>query len=435
MDVVPDIRPEIGVDVSAEIGVDAGCPGVQVRCGTTCMDLTSNNTHCGRCGNTCVGGETCNAGLCECPMGGRSCGGTCVDVETSNTHCGACNSPCSSMQTCVGGSCQCPTGQMLCGDTCVVLNTSATHCGRCGNICAPMTVCSAGECRCTRAMNTLCGSTCVDLQNDPQNCGVCGNVCGDTSRCSAGRCSTTAACTAPMADCDGNMVNGCETNTATSVANCGGCGVRCMSPNACAAGICTLPRSCRELLSLHPMSRSGTYLIVPESGTTQSVWCDMDTAGGGWTVIYLWNGTHSQTPQEYTINDSSIRRASTETLMAYRNRSYGIADTSWAWFPIPSNWQTRSPFMYDSVDQAITIHHRTGTQTGTLRYGFFESGNDCASNWNNRLRGGRICISNTSAPFYNEFVSPTYIDLCPNSDQDFAARRCSDNRRFSIAVR
>ena len=50
------------------------------------------------------------------------------------------------------------------------------------------------------------------------------------------------ACTPPMADCDGNPANGCETNLHT-IGNCGACGVVCSRPNgqvSCATGTCTL---------------------------------------------------------------------------------------------------------------------------------------------------------------------------------------------------
>jgi len=41
-----------------------------------------------------------------------------------------------------------------------------------------------------------------------------------------------AGCNPGFADCDGDILNGCETNTGTSLNNCGGCGLSCVAPNA-----------------------------------------------------------------------------------------------------------------------------------------------------------------------------------------------------------
>jgi hypothetical protein len=70
-----------------------------------------------------------------------------------------------------------------------------------------------------------------------------------------------------------------------------------------------------------------------------------------------------------------------------------------------------------------------------LRYGNAEFGNSCSSSWDTRTSGGRICINNSSAPFFCEWSSGRYSDRCPNSNQNWDAANCSTSRRFSIAVR
>lgn len=87
----------------------------------------------------------------------------------------------------------------------------------------------------------------ADLQNDPGNCGGCGRRCEggpDAGNvCRAGRCALV--CDPAHTDCDGNPANGCETTLNTNL-NCAGCGMACAAPNAtveCQARACVL-RSC-----------------------------------------------------------------------------------------------------------------------------------------------------------------------------------------------
>src|SRR5262249_36871478 len=37
-------------------------------CGSQCVDLTSNVSHCGACGNACGGAQTCQQGACVAPL-------------------------------------------------------------------------------------------------------------------------------------------------------------------------------------------------------------------------------------------------------------------------------------------------------------------------------------------------------------------------------
>jgi alpha-tubulin suppressor-like RCC1 family protein len=57
-----------------------------------------------------------------------------------------------------------------------------------------------------------------------------------TMACTMGACALN--CAAGYANCDGNIANGCETNTATSAANCGMCGNTCGPASTCSAGMC-----------------------------------------------------------------------------------------------------------------------------------------------------------------------------------------------------
>lgn len=91
-----------------------------------------------------------------------------------------------------------------------------------------------------------CYGNCVDLQVDPQNCGGCGRTCympeGEAS-CVAGEC-VIAECAANTADCDGDLLNGCE--TVSTCVEGGPCATTCGSVGlaGCAdlcATTCALP--------------------------------------------------------------------------------------------------------------------------------------------------------------------------------------------------
>ena len=86
----------------------------------------------------------------------------------------------------------------------------------------------------------VCGGECVGL-DDPAfgcagpTCEPCAASAGGS--CVAGACSA-AACGPDLADCDGNVANGCETNTKTSPQSCGTCGNACAPGDVCSAGTC-----------------------------------------------------------------------------------------------------------------------------------------------------------------------------------------------------
>jgi len=70
----------------------------------------------------------------------------------------------------------------------------------------------------------------------------CATAPNAITACVGGNC-TIVSCTPGFANCDGNPINGCETNTNTSVNNCGACGLVCNLPNAietCVGGSCAI---------------------------------------------------------------------------------------------------------------------------------------------------------------------------------------------------
>lgn len=241
-------------------------------CETTLATSTAN---CGACGNACRLANAvsrCTAGACaiaSCNPGFADCDGSAtngceVNLNTTVTSCGSCGQACSANNgtaTCAGGACAiaCTAGWGDCdrnvGNGCETNTTNTTaHCGACGIVCDPphatggcsasrcvVAACDAGWADCDNNPANGCE---VDLQNDVRACGRCGGVCSTnngTPSCTAGRCAIT--CRSGYGDCNGQVGDGCETNTTSTPAHCGACGRRCALAHAtagCAANTCTI---------------------------------------------------------------------------------------------------------------------------------------------------------------------------------------------------
>lgn len=89
--------------------------------------------HCNFQTGTCTpieNGTACSSGTC--------CNGTCVNLATDPSNCGRCGNVCLEGQTC-------------CSGTCVNLQTDSNNCGGCGIVCPPNT-CRQGRCTFTRTV-------------------------------------------------------------------------------------------------------------------------------------------------------------------------------------------------------------------------------------------------------------------------------------------
>lgn len=225
------------------VGGGCTCPTGRMLCGSTCIDTMNDNNNCGVCGRVCSGAFRCSGGVCvTCGAVGQAC-------CTSGTTCTTAGS------TCVSGSCACGTGLTSCAGSCVNFTTDRNNCGACGRVCptppnaAPTcasSTCSGaclsgyGDCDMNIATNG-----CETPLNTTQNCGGCGRVCVSrpnmVASCVTGTCSYT--CVSGFGDCDGNVLNGCETPINTTT-NCGSCGAACPArANAtavCVSGACSI---------------------------------------------------------------------------------------------------------------------------------------------------------------------------------------------------
>ena len=87
---------------------DASCGecGPLTCCGVTCVDVTSNDAHCGGCDLGCATDERCEVGVCtpRCAEPTEWCVDECVTLQDDPDHCGACGRRCPT-GLCVEGRC------------------------------------------------------------------------------------------------------------------------------------------------------------------------------------------------------------------------------------------------------------------------------------------------------------------------------------------
>ena len=229
-----------------------GC-GNEAAVGPTMPDLSQLDADCNAHPEQCAGGcmvdkdcddepglprcDTARHACAECLPANDNCppGNVCSQVNTE-WHC---------VPTCtVNNDCnKLGGGSLCCSTVCVNPASDIKHCGACGAVCESpangtpgcvgghcvIAICSPGFEDCDKAMVNGCETT---VSNDPLNCGKCGNACKPFSNglptCVNGICA--AICAPNYADCDGNVMNGCEIDTTFDIKNCGGCGRTCGAP-------------------------------------------------------------------------------------------------------------------------------------------------------------------------------------------------------------
>ena len=255
-----------GLDDNCNGQVDDGVQGVGASCNTGLVGVCATGTIVCQNGslvcvpNTAPGPEVCD-GL------DNDCDGQ-VDedfnFQTDPNNCGGCGNVCvfpNATAQCVNGACSiaaCAPGFADCdgnpANGCEVdLNSNPNHCGGCGNVCVfpnatgqcvngvcSIAACAPGFADCDGNPANGCE---VDLNSNPTHCGGCGNVCvfpNATAQCVNGVCSI-AACAPGFADCDGNVLNGCEVSLNSDPNNCAGCNNVCPPGATCVNGVCLLP--------------------------------------------------------------------------------------------------------------------------------------------------------------------------------------------------
>jgi hypothetical protein len=206
-------------------------------CGGRCVDLRTDPSNCGSCGNIVRG----------------CCGGAPWAPVDDDNNCGSCGNACPAGEACRNGTCTCgngilgegdalcAAGQRCCGGPdpndrqCVPTLTDPNHCGGCGDegeVCPAFAACCHGVCS---------GSLAID----PENCGACDIECPQNEACVDGQCSCAGGGCPAGRCCSADKV--CV-DPKTDRANCGRCGQACAPGEDCCDGGCfntrTDPRHC-----------------------------------------------------------------------------------------------------------------------------------------------------------------------------------------------
>lgn len=239
----PEAGADADVDAMPEVALCIGteCPYPYADCPTTGAGSTSRGTY-----------------LCE------------VNLLTDSSNCGACGNVCPTISglnagaVCVDGECQLNCGRSaqavnprncngLVDDGCEIdIAVDPNNCGTCGNVCpnnpdGTQQVCIDGTCGCPFGQMYCAGPGCVDLNQDSKNCGTCGTACGTAPHaspknvvwgCTRGTCDF--ACIPTWDDCDHLPDNGCETSLRTTT-DCGACGNTCAAGKVCDGKACIDP--------------------------------------------------------------------------------------------------------------------------------------------------------------------------------------------------
>ena len=229
------------------------------------------------------------------------------------------------LSTCVAASCgdgvvgpgeECDDGNADNTDTCLD-SCAAASCG--DGFVGPGEACDDGNQEdaddCTNACALAsCGDgavqgeeECDDGNDDNADAclGTCLSAsCGDSilyegvEECDDGNADNSDECTELCAapSCSDGIISGAESDVDCGGDTCDKCGLDqacgadsdCLQ-GSCIADKCTIVATCDEILALDPNAVSGTYTIDPDGeggGEAFPVSCDMDTDGGGWTLVF-----------------------------------------------------------------------------------------------------------------------------------------------------
>ena len=212
----------------------------------------------------------------------------------------------------------------------------------------------------------------------------------------------------------------------------------------CARTLSSAPSSCAAILAATPGSPSGIYTIDPDGAGSElpaSVYCDMTTMGGGWTLVFVPTTTnYGSLTIPYTYNSAALRTWSTEALIALRSQSQLATASQQHRFPIPSRWRTASPMSEAGTSEAVSWTSTVASGSGTLHYGYQNwNGSTCSGTFSSSLANfGRVCIQGASAaPFYSAFATTAADagDYCSLSNDTYGTTACSSTRAFTIAFR
>lgn len=217
-------------DESGDTSIDTGTPVDDTGVDTTDTDTpdtatdTLVDTAAPKCTTSAACADSGKGGVCDTTTG------ACVECTPSEDTCGpgkfcvaatkTCASGCTADSSCLDPSKpKCDTASHICV---ACLDDSACDAGK---VCDPTSKACVSGCSPTKACptgQTCCGTTCHDLASDVAACGACDKTCttipGAEASCVGSACKTT--CFDGLADCDGDLTNGCEHSTSAGACVC-----------------------------------------------------------------------------------------------------------------------------------------------------------------------------------------------------------------------
>ena len=239
-----------------------------------CVNLQTDDDHCGQCSRTCTGDLTCINGDCGCAAGTK-CGADCVNTQTDNRHCGGCGAVCGSGTRCEGGQCVQPpecssdydcgagTGDLICRNGRCVCRTdgegicyrysgAAGLAGECNPCCPGGNGICLRDYVCRSDLGTTFGGVPYPICHCPAGTVTCNF--GDSFRCTSGIGTDHRRCGLNCVDClsefgycwAGECDRGCNLGSScasSSTRPCGVNGLPCNSDSICCnMGPGTFPR-------------------------------------------------------------------------------------------------------------------------------------------------------------------------------------------------